>query len=1162
MVRLPHKSTAVGLILAVSFLPGFAFGQFDRRQRNAPELVVEANGRMGACDVLMFGADGKHLFAAGDDKVVNIWKFAGQGLEPEKVLRWKTWRERRGAIYAIALAPDSAPAPNNRLVAVAGLGVRTGSISVIDRTTGDVRYGLTEVEQDALALIDQTVWSLAMSPDATQVAIGSADGHVWLWNLASARKNDVKKLGRHGGEQSAPSRTNAAEGNRVRLVSFLDEARVLSVATDGTAVQWDTGRPGTAMHQICFQKLPNVITAALSADQQWLAAAGDGRTGKESRIVEIRSVDGNQAKSITWGGKGRYPNRIAFDADGKRLAVAMFMIPPDAAFSKEVDGEVAIYDLTQAQPQVALRFTTALTPEGVAFHPDGIHLALATNRDYEVSLWDIRGEQAKRVDCQGGHGACLWGVGVSQDGRYLGFQDQPAANPPHPNQRGSGSWRVFDLQKRDWVKEVFNKNTHEWVLEVPFQPVMPLTDEGGWSVEFDRRDAQIWYVVGPDQHKYRLPLNPDTEERPRCFTFLRAESGKLVRLAVGHYWGASLYDLTDRGPKRTRIFIGHQGEVMAIAPSGDQRMLFTASRDQTVNAWSLAEWQFDPELGAQFGERDNKVVVAAVDAGSPAWEAGLTANDEVAFFRVGSYLKPEFDYDRRDPAKPLAAVEQCLDQLRRPVPGKSFYFEIRRPNQAKLIQLVTTVRQRPLWRFFPTRDREWVLWRWQDFFYDTSTNGDFFIGWQMCGDVDQTPVFHRAEQFRAKFHRPDIIGRTLAAKRWIKSDPRIDKVVLSEEEPPEVKLAADSGQVKDNDVKVKLVITQRGQLPEQQPDRVILWINDFRFREWRAVDLQTWRQPKPGVYEAEVTIRADEFRSVPDNRLILQCYNKARLRSTKGEATVRCTRQVSPRLFGLALGVGDSSHTKLPSPKRFEDVKQCVADARRIKKTWQERGRTAYDVALFDCLCDAQVTPEAVLKKIRDIGSQARPDDVFVLFLAGHGFADGILKRPTAAKPGTFTFVCYNFDSSRPDETGLTSQALYEAMADLPCRKLVLINACHAGAAVADDEWVYSDPVRDLTRDGIGPIVIAACEPKQEALVIDVAGDIYEGGLFTQATIRALGSEFSKADADGNGVLDTREMAAYIQKRVQELAREYDKQQNPTATPLEKERFTLAKKPE
>ena len=76
--------------------------------------------------------------------------------------------------------------------------------------------------------------------------------------------------------------------------------------------------------------------------------------------------------------------------------------------------------------------------------------------------------------------------------------------------------------------------------------------------------------------------------------------------------------------------------------------------------------------------------------------------------------------------------------------------------------MLTTVRQRPLWRFFATSDDEWVLWRWRDFFYDTSTRGDSYIGWQVNGDVDETPEFHEAEKFRERFHQPEKISDLIA----------------------------------------------------------------------------------------------------------------------------------------------------------------------------------------------------------------------------------------------------------------------------------------------------------------------------------------------------------------------------------------------------------------
>src|SRR5262249_5874156 len=62
MIRFPLRPVLLGRALPTFLLPKNARAQFDRRQRNTPELVVEANGRMGACDALTFSADGQYLF--------------------------------------------------------------------------------------------------------------------------------------------------------------------------------------------------------------------------------------------------------------------------------------------------------------------------------------------------------------------------------------------------------------------------------------------------------------------------------------------------------------------------------------------------------------------------------------------------------------------------------------------------------------------------------------------------------------------------------------------------------------------------------------------------------------------------------------------------------------------------------------------------------------------------------------------------------------------------------------------------------------------------------------------------------------------------------------------------------------------------------------------
>src|SRR5437660_12178322 len=83
-----------------------------RREYATPGLVVETGARRGACDVLRFTPDGNHLLAVGDDKVVRSWKFSpAGGLQPAEIpiLRWPSWHEGRGNMYALALstAPES-----------------------------------------------------------------------------------------------------------------------------------------------------------------------------------------------------------------------------------------------------------------------------------------------------------------------------------------------------------------------------------------------------------------------------------------------------------------------------------------------------------------------------------------------------------------------------------------------------------------------------------------------------------------------------------------------------------------------------------------------------------------------------------------------------------------------------------------------------------------------------------------------------------------------------------------------------------------------------------------------------------------------------------------------------------------------------------------------
>src|SRR6516164_11365405 len=101
-------SPFVRCLLFSAVLAGTASGQHDRRDRREPALVLNTGGRTGYCDALKFSPDGQFLLAAGDDKVVSIWRHSDHGLDPASLqtLRWPIWREQRGSIYAMDISPD------------------------------------------------------------------------------------------------------------------------------------------------------------------------------------------------------------------------------------------------------------------------------------------------------------------------------------------------------------------------------------------------------------------------------------------------------------------------------------------------------------------------------------------------------------------------------------------------------------------------------------------------------------------------------------------------------------------------------------------------------------------------------------------------------------------------------------------------------------------------------------------------------------------------------------------------------------------------------------------------------------------------------------------------------------------------------------------------
>jgi WD40 repeat protein len=1051
-------------VLIVAVLCGLAAGQDRRRALKTPGIVIETGQPIAACYQLTFTRDGGRLLAAGADKVVRDWPFQDGRLDAQRdnVLRWATWREQRGTIYALALSPDE----QNRYVAVGGFGMITGTIAVIDRQIRQVTRALTVPNSG------EVITALAFSPSGRYLAYGTTHGAIWQWDIRSEKENDALRLGSH----------SQTDTNRIRRVAFLDERRVLSVAQDGSVFRWTVAGQRASGGELFRFGLQHVRDAVVAGDGTWLAATGYLRGANHGRL-ETRTIDGQHIKSVAFHAGG-FPGALAVDHADRQLAIAV-----DTSSSlayRPARGAVALYEVqSHAIRWAGIRPT--YTVDAVAFHPGGQHMAVAGGNDFEISVWGLQANRmTERLE---GPGRSLWQVALSADKSRVGFRDQRNIEPKGFNDWGTGQWRVFDLQQRDWQRRADD-----------FRPAQPLETAGGWRVEPDNRDLQVWRVIGPDKRKHILPLDRDQDLQPRCYAFLQPAGGQPVRLAVGHRWGISIFDLGRDGPRRSRLMIGHAGDVTSVATSADRMILVSASRDQTISAWSLADWEHQPELGASFTIRDGRLLTSQVAAGSPAWEAGLNGGDEIVLLAFNGKVV-------------AGGAVKWHEQLRNPVPGRELFFRVRRTGEAEPLDMLTTVRQRPLWRLFPTTDGEWVLWRWRDYFYDTSTKGDSYIGWQIVGDVGDTPEFHTAEKFRELFHKPDKIADIVAKTRF---DP--ERVAIPQLLPPKVEIAvtADRGE-DDLSVLIRAVPRDAGYLLE--PREVSLWVNDHKFQRWTKVGER---------FDETIRVPRSLLRS-GRNEIVAQAYNQAGARGDS--ARVQVTRRAAPptpSVHGLFVGISDYTRAARAADGRrlWDNLLFSAEDARAIAATWQKQGQTSlYENSQVDVLLEGEATRQSVLEHLQRLKDRVHPDDLFVLFLAGHGYAERI--RDNVFQPRSFVYACPTFDISRPHETGVTGSELYQAISALPCHKLLLLDCCHSGS---------TNILRELSPEGIGPVMIAACGGNESSYDIPFLGH----GAFSNAILEAMDAHFAEVDTNRDNRLSVRELFGYIDQRVPrtiELAR-------------------------
>ncbi len=382
--------------------------------------------------------------------------------------------------------------------------------------------------------------AVAFSPDGSRLAASGPDQTIKVWDVGTGKEVFTLRGHRKGGTM------NYRQG--VNGLAFSRDGRWLASAGGDTTVRiWnmETG----AVERVLEGHTRLVMAVAFHPDGARLASASwDGRaivwklaTGE--RLHEFRH------QRWSW-------NAVTFSPDGARLAVA-------SAYSGTI-----VWDMETRDRLLTLQTPAASAGHsGLAFRPDGGHLATAEWGDGTVGIWDAK--TGKRVRTLTGHTDHLvFSVAFSPDGTRLASAG------------GDGTVRIWDSATG---KELLNLRAHgSEVYSV------------AWSADGARLASQswdgtvkVWDVTGnPGVLSLAAPRG---STRPAF-----ASAGPTTHLAFSPEGAV----LASRGAANSIVlrdmaighvlhtFAGHTDQVTSVAFSPDGQRLASASKDGTARIWN------------------------------------------------------------------------------------------------------------------------------------------------------------------------------------------------------------------------------------------------------------------------------------------------------------------------------------------------------------------------------------------------------------------------------------------------------------------------------------------------------------------------------------------------------------------------------------------------
>jgi WD40 repeat protein len=400
--------------------------------------------------------------------------------------------------------------------------------------------------------------------------------------------------------------------------------------------------------------------------------------------------------------------------------------------------------------------------------------------------------------------------------------------------------------------------------------------------------------------------------------------------------------------------------------------------------------------------------------------------------------------------------------------------------------------------------REWAAWTPSGFF-DASPRGAEQLVWvQSRGDA-LAPTVTPARAPRQQRLRPDIIDGVLA---W-RDEPKAIRAAAADvavARPPVVHLLTP---VPLSDVRRSPIeVTVRVDTLGQPLTRLQAHVDGRPVASTRGIAPK--RQASSGVRTLVVPLPPR------DVSLTVVARTTAGVGSSAAVPLVwRGSRSEGGTLHYVVVATNDYT-----SP-RIADLRYPEVDARALARALDGLKGTPWRRVEGRTLLGAAATPDAVTAALDSLRATAGPEDLAIVFLAGHGVVDGA---------GDYHLLLAGTDPGALDTTALSTDDLRTHLAMLRSRTLVLLDTCHAGEALGSRVAARRiDAVSlDLASPEAGLAVMAASSGRQASLEDPSWGH----GAFTKALLEGLSGQ-ARYGGDDRVTLGMLEL--YVSERVRAL---------------------------